>query len=60
MAYKAKYKGYKHFENHCYAIDFPAYSDAVSKFYNAVISLETLRVYNAFNTKMQKYSKRWI
>lgn len=51
-------KGTSTLKNHCYAIDFPAYSDAVSKFYNAVISLETLRVYNAFNTKMQKYSKK--
>lgn len=45
-------------KSHCYAIDFPDYSDAVSKFYNAVISLETLRVYNAFNTKIQKYSSK--
>jgi hypothetical protein len=45
-------------KHHCFAIDFPTYSDAVSKFYNAIISLETLRVYNAFNSKMQKYSKK--
>ncbi len=45
-------------KHHCYAIDFPAYSDAVSKFYNAIISLETLRVYNAFNTKIQKYKQK--
>lgn len=55
---KQNTKGTSTLKNHCYAIDFPAYSDAVSKFYNAVISLETLRVYNAFNTKMQKYSKK--
>ncbi|MBK7097807.1 MAG: hypothetical protein IPH58_04975 [Sphingobacteriales bacterium] len=60
MAYKAKYKGYKHFENHCYAIDFPNYSDAVSKFYNAVISLETLRVYNALIPRCRSTAKRWI
>jgi hypothetical protein len=45
-------------KSHCYAIDFPDYSDAVSKFYNTVISLETLRVYNAFFTKIQKYSSK--
>lgn len=45
-------------KSHCYAIDFPDYSDAVSKFYNAIISLETLRVYNAFYTKIQKYSSK--
>jgi hypothetical protein len=45
-------------KNHSYAIDFPSYNDAISKFYFMVISLETLRVYNAFNTKMQKYSKK--
>jgi hypothetical protein len=45
-------------KNHSYAIDFPSYKDAISKFYFMVISLETLRVYNAFNTKMQKYSKK--
>jgi len=45
-------------KHHCYAIDFPAYSDAVSKFYNAIISLETLRVYNAFNTKIQQYKQK--
>ena len=55
---KQNTKGTSTLKNHCYAIDFPAYSDAVSKFYNAVINLETLRVYNAFNTKMQKYSKK--
>jgi hypothetical protein len=55
---KQNTKGTSTLKNHCYAIDFPAYSDAVSKFYNAVISLETLRVYNAFNAKMQKYSKK--
>lgn len=55
---KQNTKGTSTLKNHCYAIDFPAYSDAVSKFYNAVISFETLRVYNAFNTKMQKYSKK--
>jgi hypothetical protein len=55
---KQNTKGTSTLKNHCYAIDFPAYSDALSKFYNAVISLETLRVYNAFNTKMQKYSKK--
>lgn len=55
---KQNTKGTSTLKNHCYAIDFPTYSDAVSKFYNAVISLETLRVYNAFNTKMQKYSKK--
>lgn len=44
--------------NHCYAIDFPAYGNAITKFYNLIISLETLRVYNAFNTKIQKYSKK--
>jgi hypothetical protein len=55
---KQNTKGTSTLKNHCYAIDFPAYSDAVSKFYNTVISLETLRVYNAFNTKMQKYSKK--
>jgi hypothetical protein len=55
---KQNTKGTSTLKNHCYAIDFPAYSDAVSKFYNAVISLETLRVFNAFNTKMQKYSKK--
>jgi hypothetical protein len=55
---KQNTKGTSTLKNHCYAIDFPAYSDAVSKFYNAVISLETLRVYNAFNAKMKKYSKK--
>lgn len=55
---KQNTKGTSILKNHCYAIDFPVYSDAVSKFYNAIISLETLRVYNAFNTKMQKYSKK--
>ena len=55
---KQNTKGTSTLKNHCYAIDFPAYSDAISKFYNAVISIETLRVYNAFNTKMQKYSKK--
>ena len=45
-------------KNHSYAIDFPAYNDAISKFYFMVISLETLRVYNAFNTKVQKYSNK--
>ncbi len=45
-------------KNHCYAIDFPTYGNAISKFYNLVISLETLRVYNAFNNKIQKYSKK--
>lgn len=55
---KQNTKGTDTLKNHCYAIDFPAYSDAVSKFYNAIISLETLRVYNAFNNKIQKYSKK--
>lgn len=55
---KQNTKGTSTLKNHCYAIDFPAYSDAVSKFYNAVISLETLRVFNAFNNKLQKYSKK--
>lgn len=55
---KQNTKGTSTLKNHCYAIDFPTYNDAVSKFYDAVISLETLRVYNAFNTKMQKYSKK--
>lgn len=45
-------------KNHCYTIDFPTYGDAISKFYNLIISLETLRVYNAFNTKIQKYNKK--
>ncbi len=45
-------------KHHCYAIDFPAYGDAITKFYNLIISLETLRVYNAFNTKIQKYTKK--
>lgn len=45
-------------QNHCYAIAFPDYPDAITKYYSKIISLETLRVYNAFNTKMQKYSKK--
>ncbi|MDX2190773.1 MAG: DUF6617 family protein [Bacteroidota bacterium] len=43
-------------KNHCFAIDFSDYSNAITKFYCKIISLETLRVYNAFNIKMQKYS----
>ena len=45
-------------KNHCYAIDFLDYPNAITKYYSKIISLETLRVYNAFNTKMQKYSKK--
>lgn len=45
-------------KNHCYAIDFLDYPNAITKYYSKIISLETLRVYNAFNTKMQKYSNK--
>ncbi|MBJ7427380.1 MAG: hypothetical protein JHD28_00235 [Bacteroidia bacterium] len=45
-------------KHHCYAIEFPEYSDAISKFYNAIISLETLRVYNAFYAKIHKYTNK--
>ena len=40
--------------------DFPAYSDAIKQHFKCSYQmLETLSVYNAFNTKMQR-PKRWI
>jgi hypothetical protein len=45
-------------KNHCYAIDFPEYTDAISKFYSKIISLETLRVYNAFIFTIEKYAEK--
>lgn len=53
---KQNKKGIDPLKHHCYSIDFPAYSNTVSKYYNSIINLETLRVYNAFNAKMQKTS----
>jgi hypothetical protein len=55
---KQSTKGASTLTNHRFAIDFPTYGDAITKFYNLIISLETLRVYNAFNTKIQKYNKK--
>ena len=45
------------FKNHCFAIDLPDYPDAITKFYSSIISIETLRVYNAFITKIEKYNQ---
>jgi hypothetical protein len=45
-------------KHHCFAIDFPDYHDAVTKYYSKIISYETLRVYNAFISKIQKYDKK--
>jgi hypothetical protein len=45
-------------KNHCFAIDFTEFSNAITKFYDKLISLETLRVYNAFNTKIQQYKNK--
>lgn len=45
-------------KNHCYTIEFPEYTDAVSKYYCKIIELEKLRVFNAFNTKIQKYKQQ--
>jgi hypothetical protein len=55
---KQNTKGTSPLKNHCYAIDFPDYPNAITKYYSKIISLETLRVYNAFNTKIQKYSNK--
>lgn len=46
------------FKNHCFAIDLPDYPDAITKFYSSIISIETLRVYNAFITKIEKYKTK--
>jgi len=53
---KQNKKGTDSLKHHCYAIDFPTYSNTLSKYYNSIINLETLRVYNAFNAIMQKTS----
>ena len=45
-------------KNHCFEIEFPEFTDTITKFYSNIISLETLRVYNAFNTKIQKYNNK--
>jgi hypothetical protein len=45
-------------KNHCFAIDFTEFSNATTKFYYKIIRLETLRVYNAFNTKIQQYKHK--
>lgn len=45
-------------KNHNYAIDFSDYPDAATKYFSKIISLETLRVYNAFYNKIQKYSNK--
>jgi hypothetical protein len=45
-------------KNHCFAIDFTDFSNATTKFYDKIISLETLRVYNAYNTKIQHYKNK--
>ncbi len=45
-------------KNHCFAIDFTEFTNATTKFYQKIISLETLRVYNAFNTKIQHYKHK--
>jgi hypothetical protein len=45
-------------KNHCFAIDLTDFSNATTKFYDKIISLETLRIYNAFNTKIQHYKNK--
>jgi len=55
---KQNAKGTSPLKNHCYAIDFPEITDGSTKYYSKIISLETLRVYNAFNSNIQKYSEK--
>ncbi len=55
---KQNSKGSPVLKNHCYAIDFPEYSNSISKYYFKIIELETLRVFNAFNTNIQKYKQK--
>ncbi len=45
-------------KNHCFAIEFSEFTNATTKFYHKIISLETLRVYNTFCTKIQKYKNK--
>lgn len=47
-----------HLKQHNFAIDLPDYPDAITKYYSLIISIETLRVYNAFINKIKKYKTK--
>ena len=43
--------------HHKFSIAFSEYSTPITKFYSKIISIETLRIYNAFHRHISKYQK---